>query len=78
MNDIEKGIFSAIHGEKKIQIIDFLIQNIGEHGFINLKIDEICKATNTSKPTVLQTFKLLENAKVFKKIKNGVYELKTF
>lgn len=69
-------IFGQILGEKKIEIILFLAQNTDENGFITVKISEICERTDASKPTVTQTIRLLENRKIFERVKNGIYRFK--
>ncbi|MDO5045548.1 replication/maintenance protein RepL, partial [Campylobacter sp.] len=74
MNEFEKEIFGILLGEKKFEIIEFFIRNLDENGLINFTIAEICKATNSSKPTVIETIKLLENRKIFERVKNGVYK----
>ncbi|MFL1707300.1 replication/maintenance protein RepL [Campylobacter sp. MOP7] len=76
MNSLEREIFGTLIGEKKFEIIEFFIQNLDENGLINFTIAEICNATNSSKPTVIETIKLLENRKIFKRVKNGVYAFK--
>lgn len=68
-------IFSLIVGEKKFQIIKFLCENADEDGFISLTILQICDQTNSSKPTVINTIKLLEQKSILKRIKNGFYKL---
>lgn len=75
MTPNEKGIYSAILGEKKVEIINLLLLNCDEDGFVFCKISEICENLNVSKPTVIETFKLLQKAKIFSKIKNGLYKL---
>ena len=77
MNERERAVFGAILGEKKVAVIEYLVQNADENGFINLKIDEICVALNISKPTTINTFKILAKAKALTRIKNGVYRLNT-
>ncbi|WP_430393965.1 replication/maintenance protein RepL [Campylobacter mucosalis] len=72
---IKLAIFSAILGDKKVKIIDFISQNVDENGFLNITISELCKTLDISKPTAIATFKMLQNAGVLKRIKNGVYEL---
>ena len=76
MTELEREIFGQILGEKKIEIILFLAQNTDENGFITVKISEICERTDASKPTVTQTIKLLENRKIFERVKNGIYRFK--
>jgi len=68
-------IYKKLLGEKKVEIIEFLATSPDKYGFINLTIDEICKATNSSKPTVIDTLALLRKKGVMKRIKNGVYKL---
>nr|WP_314735324.1 helix-turn-helix domain-containing protein [uncultured Campylobacter sp.] len=76
MTELEREIFGQILGEKKIEIILFLAQNTDENGFITVKISEICERTDASKPTVTQTIRLLENRKIFERVKNGIYRFK--
>ena len=76
MTELEREIFGQILGEKKMEIILFLAKNADENGFITVKISEICERTDASKPTVTQTIKLLENRKIFERIKNGIYRFK--
>lgn len=76
MTELEREIFGQILGEKKMEIILFLAQNADENGFITVKISDICERTDASKPTVTQTIKLLENRKIFERVKNGIYRFK--
>ena len=76
MTELEREVFGQILGEKKMEIILFLAQNADENGFITVKISEICERTDASKPTVTQTIKLLENRKIFERVKNGIYRFK--
>ena len=76
MTELEREIFGQILGEKKMDIILFLAQNADENGFITVKISEICERTDASKPTVTQTIRLLENRKIFERVKNGIYRFK--
>ena len=76
MDEIRRKIYKSIIGDKKVEIIEFLASNSDEEGFIEIKISEICQMLNVSKPTVIDTFKLLESKKIFERIKNGVYRLK--
>lgn len=76
MTELEREIFGQILGEKKMEIILFLAKNADENGFITVKISDICERTDASKPTVTQTIKLLENRKIFERVKNGIYRFK--
>jgi hypothetical protein len=76
MTELEREIFGQILGEKKMEIILFLSRNADENGFITVKISDICERTDASKPTVTQTIKLLENRKIFERVKNGIYRFK--
>ena len=76
MTELEREIFGQILGEKKMEIILFLAQNADENGFISVKISDICAKTNTSKPTAIDTLKLLESRKIFERVKNGIYRFK--
>ena len=68
-------IYKKIIGEKKVEIIEFLASYPSKNGFINLTIDDIGSATDSSKPTVIDTLALLRKKGVIKRIKNGVYKL---
>ncbi|WP_103581276.1 replication/maintenance protein RepL [Campylobacter concisus] len=74
--ELEKEIYKALLGEKKAEIINLLCELSDENGFIVLKISDICEKLNVSKPTVISTFKLLEERKIFERVKNGVYRFK--
>ena len=76
MTELEREIFGQILGEKKMEIILFLAQNADENGFIRVKISDICAKTNASKPTAIETIKLLESRKIFERVKNGIYRFK--
>ena len=73
---VKEQICKALLGEKKVEIINLLCELNDENGFIMLKISDICEKLNVSKPTVISTFKLLEEKKIFERVKNGVYRFK--
>jgi len=73
---VKEQIYKVLLGEKKVEIINLLCKLSDENGFIMLKISEICEKLNVSKPTVISTFKLLEEKKIFERVKNGVYRFK--
>ncbi|MBM0636429.1 replication/maintenance protein RepL [Campylobacter sp. VicNov18] len=66
----------AILGKKRFELLQFLCQNCDENGFILIKISELEKELKQSKPTIIATFKFLEEKKLFKRLKNGFYQLK--
>lgn len=72
----EEFAFGAIVGIKKLAIIKLLCDKADDNDFICLGIDEICKLTNTSKPTAIATLKLLRERGVIERVKNGVYSFK--
>ena len=67
-------IFTLIVGEKKFEIIKFLCENADESGFVKFTILQICEKTNSSKPTTINTIKLLEDKNILKRVKNGLYK----
>lgn len=67
-------IFTLIVGEKKFEIIKFLCENADENGFVKFTILQICEKTNSSKPTTINTIKLLEDKNILKRVKNGLYK----
>ncbi|MSN96585.1 ArsR family transcriptional regulator [Campylobacter sp. FMV-PI01] len=71
-------IFKAIIGEKKFEILEFLLKNQDKNGFVTLSILEISSATKISRPTIIATLKFLESKKILKKLKNGVYKFLVF
>ncbi|PSM52997.1 hypothetical protein CBLAS_0075 [Campylobacter blaseri] len=68
-------IYKKILGDKKVDIIEFLVLKCDKRGFITLTIDEISKELDTSKPTIIATFNLLRSKGTLKRIKNGVYKI---
>ncbi|AHE95012.1 winged helix-turn-helix transcriptional regulator [Campylobacter fetus] len=68
-------LFKKILGEKKTLIMELLVENMDEKYLVKYTIKEICDELEVSKPTVIQTFKLLEEKGVLTKIKNGLYRL---
>lgn len=74
MSELEREILGNLIGAKKLEIVEFFVRNLDENGLINFTIAEICEATNSSKPTAIETIKLLESRKIFKRVKNGVYK----
>jgi predicted transcriptional regulator len=56
-------------GNKKIKVMEFLIDSMNGNNEIDLTQDEVVKATGISKPTVNETFKALVEANLLKKIK---------
>ena len=56
-------------GNKKIKVLEFLIDNMNSNNEINLTQDEIAEETGISKKTVNITMQALIKANVFKKIK---------
>ncbi|EBF6065578.1 ArsR family transcriptional regulator, partial [Campylobacter lari] len=45
-------------------------------GFVFANIEELSKRLNISKPTIISTFKFLEEKALLEKLKNGLYKLK--
>ncbi|EIF6437674.1 ArsR family transcriptional regulator, partial [Campylobacter jejuni] len=43
--------------------------------FIMIKISDLEEKLHQSKPTIIATFKFLEEKKLFKRLKNGFYQL---
>lgn len=64
-----------ILGKKRFELLEFLCDNADENGFIFIKISELETKLNQSKPTIIATFKFLEEKKLFKRLKNGLYKL---
>lgn len=73
---MKEKIYKALLGEKKVEIINLLCELSDENGFIVIKISDICEKLNVSKPTVINTFKMLEEKKIFERVKNGAYRFK--
>ncbi|EAI3912451.1 DeoR family transcriptional regulator [Campylobacter lari] len=76
MDEKFKKILEKIHGKKRLEIIEFLALNSDDDNFVFISIEELCKRLNISKPTIINTFKFLEEKKVLEKLKNGLYKLK--
>ncbi len=75
MNDRLKELCSKLLGEKKFELLKALCEKADENFFIFCKIDDLVKECGISKPTIIATFKLLEEKKLLTKLKNGLYKL---
>ena len=64
-----------ILGDKKSEIIEFIIDNLDDNKRFKYTIKELCATLNISKPTAIDTINLLTQKRVIKKIKNGLYQL---
>lgn len=64
---------SAIVGGKKIEILQFIIQNLDEENIFHGSYQDIMEALDVSKPTVVNMFKQLISAGILEKIKNKIY-----
>ncbi|AJC87057.1 replication/maintenance protein RepL [Campylobacter insulaenigrae] len=71
-----RTLCEKIHGKKRFEVIEFLALNADENGFVFISIEELSKRLNTSKPTIINTFKFLEEKSLLEKFKNGLYKLK--
>ncbi|EAK6016741.1 ArsR family transcriptional regulator [Campylobacter lari] len=76
MDDKVKTLCIKIFGKKRFEILEFLALHADENGFVFIDIEELCKRLNTSKPTIINTFKFLEEKSLLEKLKNGLYRLK--
>lgn len=53
-------LIQEIFGKKRFELLKFLCENADENGFIMIKISELEEKLNQSKPTIIATFKFLE------------------
>lgn len=74
MNDRLENLCALAFG-KKFEVFKALCLRADENNFIFVKIDELAKELDLSKPTIINAFKFLEEKRLFKKLKNGLYEL---
>ena len=49
-------------GNKKMQVVKFLLSNMDSNNKLSLTIDEIVSASGVSRPVVVKTLQILENA----------------
>ncbi len=68
-------MLSYLYGQKKVEILKYLCQNIDEELLFRGTYKDIMEATNASKPTVVSLFRDLKNIHLLKKEKNGLYRL---
>lgn len=76
MNEKIELLCGQIFGAKRFEIFKFLCERADENGFVFVTIDEMMKELDISKPTAINAFKFLEQKRLFKRLKNGLYELK--
>ncbi|EAH5552615.1 ArsR family transcriptional regulator [Campylobacter upsaliensis] len=70
-----KKALEKILGKKRFELLYFLCENADKNGFVMIKISELEKKLGQSKPTIIASFKFLEEKKLFKRLKNGFYQL---
>ncbi|EMS7473046.1 replication/maintenance protein RepL [Campylobacter jejuni] len=70
-----ENLIREILGKKRFELLKFLCENTDENGFIMIKISDLEEKLHQSKPTIIATFKFLEEKKLFKRLKNGFYQL---
>ncbi|BEK04848.1 replication/maintenance protein RepL [Campylobacter jejuni] len=70
-----ENLIREILGKKRFELLKFLCENVDENGFIMIKISDLEEKLHQSKPTIIATFKFLEEKKLFKRLKNGFYQL---
>lgn len=46
--------------KKRFELLKFLCENVDENGFIMIKISDLEEKLHQSKPTIIATFKFLE------------------
>jgi len=64
-------------GGKRVQIIEHIFNNINENSEFIGTYDEITNTLNSSKPTVVNTFKALIEDGILERVKNGHYKLES-
>lgn len=64
-------------GGKRVQIIEHIFNNINENSEFIGTYDEITSTLNSSKPTVVNTFKVLIEDGILERVKNGHYKLES-
>ncbi|KAA6226511.1 MULTISPECIES: replication/maintenance protein RepL [unclassified Campylobacter] len=69
-------LIKEILGKKRFEIFKFICENCDESGFLFMKLDDIMKTLKLSKPTLIASFKFLEEKKLLKRLKNGLYKIK--
>ena len=62
-------------GGKRVQIIEHIFNNIDENNHYIGTYDDITAKLNASKPTVVNTFKVLMEDGILARVKNGQYKL---
>lgn len=51
-------------GNKKIEILSYILDNKDGNNSLNMTNTQLAKATNSSRPTVIETMKILQDAKL--------------
>ena len=75
MSENLRVLLQGILGKKRLELLEFLCENADENGFVMIKISDLEEKLRQSKPTIIATFKFLEEKKLFKRLKNGFYQL---
>jgi DNA-binding transcriptional regulator YhcF (GntR family) len=62
-------------GNKKLKVLTFIMNNLNSENLFLMTYREIEKKTGISRPTIVETFKALQEADFLKKIRSGTYAI---
>ncbi|PEB42274.1 hypothetical protein COO06_08160 [Bacillus pseudomycoides] len=73
--DWNKLLDLNLNGDKKIQVLNFVMDNLNDENQLHMTQKEISDKTGVSNRTVSDTMKALQEAKFFEKLQSGVYKV---
>lgn len=62
-------------GSKKLKVLTYVMQNLNNENQFIMTYRKLEKTLEVSRPTIVETFKALQEANFLKKIQNGVWQV---
>lgn len=62
-------------GSKKLKIVTYIMQNLNSENLFIMTYRKLEKTLGVSRPTIVETFKSLQEANFLKRVQNGVYQV---
>ncbi|MGX5430265.1 replication/maintenance protein RepL [Bacillus cereus] len=64
-----------LNGDKKIQVLNFVMDNLNNENQLHMTQKEISEKTGVSSRTIAETMKALQESEFFNKVQSGIYQV---
>lgn len=64
-----------LNGDKKIQVLNFVMDNLNDENQLHMTQKEISEKTGVSSRTIAETMKALQESEFFNKVQSGIYQV---